>query len=150
MYSYYIYFHHIQLPSLLISIGSTLSKNLCVLPAATIIFQMLNRQPSSNDKGMVHTISNWYIFKPLSKVNYGVYIVHVAVILHLLLKTDGTSLVNYGSMPEVLTNIYPFAMLLTTVVAAILFVVFELPIISTFKLLYYRHGRIMNVRKKEK
>lgn len=98
---------------------------------------------------MVHTIANWYIFKPLSKLNYGVYIVHVAVILHMLLK-EGASLVNYGSMPEVLTNIYPFAMLATTVVSSLLFVCFELPIISTFKLLYYRHGREINVNGKRK
>uniref|UniRef100_A0A336K189 CSON006028 protein n=1 Tax=Culicoides sonorensis TaxID=179676 RepID=A0A336K189_CULSO len=139
IYSYYVYFGYAdsQLSPLLISIFSTAAKNLSVIPAATVILLLLN-QETTNDKSMIRTITDWYIFKPLSKVNYGIYIVHLGVILQVLLNNGGDTLLKYGSISDILVYVYPFSLFAMTGVAAVMFVLVELPIINTFKLIYYK------------
>ncbi|XP_063709171.1 nose resistant to fluoxetine protein 6-like [Culicoides brevitarsis] len=135
-YSYVMYFHRIQHPSIVFPILSTLSRNLCVLPAATVILQMFNSSKTDENPGVMKLFNDCYIFKPLSKINYGIYIVHVPVLLFVIAATT-SSLVKYGSMVDILMHLYPFAVLATTLTAAICFVTFEMPTISAFKLLYY-------------
>lgn len=90
----------------------------------------------------VFNFYNHHIFKILVKLNLGVFLVHPFVAMFII--SDGKHLVTYGTQFDVAWIGFG-TLLLSYVVALVLFVMIEMPTINLFRLFLYRKQRMYEV-----
>uniref|UniRef100_A0A336LMG7 Protein HGH1 homolog n=1 Tax=Culicoides sonorensis TaxID=179676 RepID=A0A336LMG7_CULSO len=152
-HSIYVDSEVISFPSLWIAFYSTFCKNIGAFLSITFLIFMANTKESDpNTQGfpirttgisiidfILLKLFNFYnnrVFKILVKLNLGVFLTHIYVAM--LIITDGKQLIQYGTQFDM--ALIGFGTLIGSyIVAAILFVTIEMPIINLFRLFLYRN-----------